>query len=161
MVSSHDIVKAHVDSMRSSDPQGSNPKLFASMLVARTQRPSWSPWQILWPVKILSHSLLDFFPCRGHSPEWYSKCFGHLCASEVARIRNSFQPLIAEGPETKIWVVPSVTSNSGNKKLKRMLWQRMCVWESRRGPDGRGLCLKMETLRSWNAENAELFWELF
>ncbi|XP_003477468.2 stAR-related lipid transfer protein 13 isoform X1 [Cavia porcellus] len=39
---------------------------------------------------------------KGHSPEWYSKCFGHLCASEVARIRNSFQPLIAEGPETKI-----------------------------------------------------------
>ncbi|KAM5289021.1 stAR-related lipid transfer protein 13 isoform 2-T2 [Ctenodactylus gundi] len=39
---------------------------------------------------------------RGHSPEWYSKGFGHLCAAEVARIRNSFQPLIAEGPETKI-----------------------------------------------------------
>lgn len=40
---------------------------------------------------------------RGHSPEWYNKGFGHLCAAEVARIRNSFQPLIAEGPETKIW----------------------------------------------------------
>lgn len=39
---------------------------------------------------------------KGHSPEWYSKGFGHLCAAEVARIRNSFQPLIAEGPETKI-----------------------------------------------------------
>ncbi|XP_058897559.1 stAR-related lipid transfer protein 13 isoform X2 [Kogia breviceps] len=39
---------------------------------------------------------------RGHSPEWYNKGFGHLCAAEVARIRNSFQPLIAEGPETKI-----------------------------------------------------------
>ncbi|XP_059540419.1 stAR-related lipid transfer protein 13 isoform X4 [Myotis daubentonii] len=39
---------------------------------------------------------------KGHSPEWYNKGFGHLCAVEVARIRNSFQPLIAEGPETKI-----------------------------------------------------------
>ncbi|KAM4859838.1 stAR-related lipid transfer protein 13 isoform 1-T1 [Thomomys bottae] len=39
---------------------------------------------------------------KGHSPEWYSKGFGHLCAAEVAKIRNSFQPLIAEGPETKI-----------------------------------------------------------
>ncbi|XP_023570773.1 stAR-related lipid transfer protein 13 isoform X2 [Octodon degus] len=39
---------------------------------------------------------------KGHSPEWYSKGFGHLCAAEVARIRNSFQPIIAEGPETKI-----------------------------------------------------------
>nr|XP_006134275.1 stAR-related lipid transfer protein 13 isoform X2 [Pelodiscus sinensis] len=39
---------------------------------------------------------------KGHSPEWYNKVFGHLCAAEVARVRNSFQPLIAEGPETKI-----------------------------------------------------------
>ncbi|XP_058132949.1 stAR-related lipid transfer protein 13 isoform X1 [Dasypus novemcinctus] len=39
---------------------------------------------------------------KGHSPEWYTKGFGHLCAAEVARIRNSFQPLAAEGPETKI-----------------------------------------------------------
>uniref|UniRef100_A0A8D2CWN9 StAR-related lipid transfer protein 13 n=1 Tax=Sciurus vulgaris TaxID=55149 RepID=A0A8D2CWN9_SCIVU len=39
---------------------------------------------------------------KGHSPEWYSRGFGHLCAAEVARIRNSFQPLMAEGPETKI-----------------------------------------------------------
>ncbi|XP_054557380.1 stAR-related lipid transfer protein 13 isoform X3 [Talpa occidentalis] len=39
---------------------------------------------------------------KGHSPEWYNRGFGHLCAAEVARIRNSFQPLIAEGPETKI-----------------------------------------------------------
>ncbi|KAM9192637.1 LOW QUALITY PROTEIN: stAR-related lipid transfer protein 13 [Dugong dugon] len=39
---------------------------------------------------------------KGHSPEWYNKGFGYLCTAEVARIRNSFQPLIAEGPETKI-----------------------------------------------------------
>lgn len=45
------------------------------------------------------------FPCRGHSLEWYNKSFGHLCAVEVASIRNSFQPLIAEGPETNIWVM--------------------------------------------------------
>ncbi|XP_006879647.1 PREDICTED: stAR-related lipid transfer protein 13 [Elephantulus edwardii] len=39
---------------------------------------------------------------RGHSPEWYNKGFGHLCTAEVAKIRNSFQPIIAGGPETKI-----------------------------------------------------------
>ncbi|XP_069061653.1 stAR-related lipid transfer protein 13 isoform X2 [Pleurodeles waltl] len=39
---------------------------------------------------------------KGHCLEWYNKGFGHLCAAEVARIRNSFQPLVTEGPETKI-----------------------------------------------------------
>ncbi|XP_061484405.1 stAR-related lipid transfer protein 13 isoform X1 [Rhineura floridana] len=39
---------------------------------------------------------------KGHSLEWYNKGFGHICAAEVANIKNSFQPLIAEGPETKI-----------------------------------------------------------
>ncbi|XP_051993701.1 rho GTPase-activating protein 7-like isoform X1 [Xyrauchen texanus] len=27
---------------------------------------------------------------RGRCPEWYNKLYGHLCASEVVRIRNSF-----------------------------------------------------------------------
>ncbi|XP_030648261.1 stAR-related lipid transfer protein 13 isoform X2 [Chanos chanos] len=39
---------------------------------------------------------------KGRSPEWYNKAYGHLCAAEAARIRNSFQPLDATGPETKI-----------------------------------------------------------
>ncbi|XP_067253840.1 stAR-related lipid transfer protein 13 isoform X5 [Chanodichthys erythropterus] len=39
---------------------------------------------------------------KGKSPEWYNKAFGHLCASEVTHIRNSFQALDPEGPETKI-----------------------------------------------------------
>ncbi|KAK1168151.1 stAR-related lipid transfer protein 13-like isoform X2 [Acipenser oxyrinchus oxyrinchus] len=39
---------------------------------------------------------------KGRTPDWYSKAFGHLCATEAARIRNSFHPLTAEGPETKI-----------------------------------------------------------
>ncbi|XP_013931963.1 PREDICTED: stAR-related lipid transfer protein 13-like isoform X1 [Thamnophis sirtalis] len=39
---------------------------------------------------------------KGHSLDWYNKGFGHRCLAEVANIRNSFQPLIAEGPETKI-----------------------------------------------------------
>uniref|UniRef100_A0A8C5WLM3 StAR-related lipid transfer protein 13 n=1 Tax=Leptobrachium leishanense TaxID=445787 RepID=A0A8C5WLM3_9ANUR len=39
---------------------------------------------------------------KGHCPEWYNKCFGHLCAAEALRIRNSFQPVATEGPETKI-----------------------------------------------------------
>ncbi|XP_059370093.1 stAR-related lipid transfer protein 13-like isoform X2 [Carassius carassius] len=39
---------------------------------------------------------------KGRAPEWYNKAFGHLCAAEAARIRNSFQPIHTEGPETKI-----------------------------------------------------------
>ncbi|XP_069747735.1 stAR-related lipid transfer protein 13 isoform X2 [Narcine bancroftii] len=39
---------------------------------------------------------------RGRTPEWYNKAFGFLCAADIARIRNSFQPINAEGPETKI-----------------------------------------------------------
>ncbi|XP_041849774.1 stAR-related lipid transfer protein 13 isoform X2 [Melanotaenia boesemani] len=39
---------------------------------------------------------------KGRTSEWYNKAFGHLCAAEAARIRNSFQPLITDGPETKI-----------------------------------------------------------
>ncbi|XP_034267290.1 rho GTPase-activating protein 7 isoform X1 [Pantherophis guttatus] len=27
---------------------------------------------------------------RGHKPDWYTKAFGHLCAAEVVRIRDSF-----------------------------------------------------------------------
>lgn len=60
---------------------------------------------LLWSIvrEYLNFSItVSFHFFRGHSPEWYNKGFGHLCAAEVARIRNSFQPLIAEGPETKI-----------------------------------------------------------
>ncbi|KAI2656363.1 StAR-related lipid transfer protein 13 [Labeo rohita] len=39
---------------------------------------------------------------KGRTPEWYNKAFGHLCAAEAARIRNSFQSIHTEGPETKI-----------------------------------------------------------
>ncbi|XP_048838732.1 stAR-related lipid transfer protein 13 isoform X2 [Brienomyrus brachyistius] len=39
---------------------------------------------------------------KGRSPEWYNKAFGYLCAAEAARLRNSFQPLDSDGPETKI-----------------------------------------------------------
>ncbi|XP_074535119.1 stAR-related lipid transfer protein 13 isoform X2 [Halichoeres trimaculatus] len=39
---------------------------------------------------------------KGRTPDWYNKAFGHLCAAEAARVRNSFQPLITDGPETKI-----------------------------------------------------------
>ncbi|KAL8181298.1 UNVERIFIED_CONTAM: hypothetical protein K2H54_053236 [Gekko kuhli] len=39
---------------------------------------------------------------RGRSPEWYNRVFGHLCAMELVRIRNSFPVLNPSGPETKI-----------------------------------------------------------
>ncbi|XP_001376551.3 stAR-related lipid transfer protein 8 isoform X2 [Monodelphis domestica] len=38
---------------------------------------------------------------RGHSPDWYNKVFGHLCAMEVARIRDSFATM-RPIPETKL-----------------------------------------------------------
>ncbi|XP_075291643.1 stAR-related lipid transfer protein 8 isoform X2 [Opisthocomus hoazin] len=39
---------------------------------------------------------------RGRSPEWYNKVFGHLCAMELARIRDSFPALSPSSPETKL-----------------------------------------------------------
>ncbi|XP_070615732.1 stAR-related lipid transfer protein 8 isoform X2 [Erythrolamprus reginae] len=39
---------------------------------------------------------------RGRSPDWYNKVFGHLCAMELARIRDSFPAFNQCGPETKI-----------------------------------------------------------
>ncbi|OWJ99089.1 STARD8, partial [Cervus elaphus hippelaphus] len=39
---------------------------------------------------------------RGRSPDWYNKVFGHLCAMEVAKIRDSFPTLQTAGPETKL-----------------------------------------------------------
>lgn len=38
---------------------------------------------------------------RGHMPDWYTKCFGHLCASEVVKIRDSFTHQSLESREIK------------------------------------------------------------
>uniref|UniRef100_A0A8C3LRB2 Rho GTPase-activating protein 7 n=1 Tax=Chrysolophus pictus TaxID=9089 RepID=A0A8C3LRB2_CHRPC len=38
---------------------------------------------------------------RGHMPDWYTKCFGHLCASEVVKIRDSFTHQSLENREIK------------------------------------------------------------
>lgn len=48
--------------------------------------------------------LMPVFFClsRGRSPDWYNKVFGHLCAMEVAKIRDSFPTLPAAGLETKL-----------------------------------------------------------
>lgn len=46
--------------------------------------------------------LACFYLHRGRSPDWYNKVFGHLCAMEVAKIRDSFPTLQAAGPETKL-----------------------------------------------------------
>lgn len=48
-----------------------------------------------------SSSLL--FPAhnRGHMPDWYTKSFGHLCASEVVKIRDSFSQQSPESKEVK------------------------------------------------------------
>lgn len=38
---------------------------------------------------------------RGHTPDWYTKSFGHLCASEVVKIRDSFSHQSLESKEVK------------------------------------------------------------
>ncbi|XP_060102380.1 rho GTPase-activating protein 7 isoform X1 [Heteronotia binoei] len=38
---------------------------------------------------------------RGHKPDWYAKAFGHLCAAEVVKIRDSFSKQNAESKEAK------------------------------------------------------------
>ncbi|XP_038604414.1 stAR-related lipid transfer protein 8 [Tachyglossus aculeatus] len=38
---------------------------------------------------------------RGRSPDWYNKAFGHLCATEVARIRDSFPAAQPGRPSAK------------------------------------------------------------
>ncbi|KAL4230817.1 Dynein light chain Tctex-type [Mactra antiquata] len=38
---------------------------------------------------------------RGHSPEWYKKVYGHICANFMDRIRASFH-CSSDGPETKV-----------------------------------------------------------
>lgn len=53
----------------------------------------------------LGHSRLTHIcrsDLRGRSPDWYNKVFGHLCAMEVAKIRDSFPTLHATGPETNL-----------------------------------------------------------
>ncbi|XP_055969831.1 rho GTPase-activating protein 7 isoform X1 [Sorex fumeus] len=38
---------------------------------------------------------------RGHMPEWYTKSFGHLCAAEVVKIRDSFSNQNSETKDPK------------------------------------------------------------
>lgn len=38
---------------------------------------------------------------RGHMPEWYHKTFGHFCAAEVVKIRDSFNNPNIESKESK------------------------------------------------------------
>ncbi|XP_060134798.1 rho GTPase-activating protein 7 isoform X2 [Zootoca vivipara] len=38
---------------------------------------------------------------RGHKPDWYTKAFGHLCAAEVIKIRDSFSNQNLETKEAK------------------------------------------------------------
>lgn len=42
--------------------------------------------------------------CRGRTPEWYNKSYGHICALYLTRIRGSFKHN-TEGPESKVWVL--------------------------------------------------------
>ncbi|XP_077680511.1 rho GTPase-activating protein 7-like [Eretmochelys imbricata] len=39
---------------------------------------------------------------RGRTTEWYNRVFGHMCAAELMRIKDSFKPLSNDTKETKI-----------------------------------------------------------
>lgn len=149
--------------MRFPDPWSSSPSGKAGGLTGRAQAQPCRPWQTVVMWKRLSHFPPRFSPHRGHSPEWYNKGFGHLCAAEVARIRNSFQPLIAEGPETKIWVFPSVTSNSGKKKRKQTLVGESVSVRKQERERNRltKLMLKSRSTEKWECRRCKNFWELF
>lgn len=45
--------------------------------------------------------LFYFIFYRGRSSDWYNKCYGHVCAQYLMKIRNSFQRM-TEGPESKV-----------------------------------------------------------
>lgn len=70
------------------------------MLLMYNLIPNYYPFGCLF-IYSIAYSVYPF-DFRGRTPDWYNKAFGHLCAAEAARVRNSFQPLITEGPETKI-----------------------------------------------------------
>ncbi|CAL8332557.1 unnamed protein product [Lota lota] len=40
--------------------------------------------------------------CRGRFPEWYNKLYGHLCAAEVVRIRDSFTDMTSRTQEVRV-----------------------------------------------------------
>ncbi|XKL64602.1 hypothetical protein PGB90_004688 [Kerria lacca] len=48
--------------------------------------------------RILHLSRVDI---KGRSSDWYNKCYGHVCAQYLMKIRNSFQRM-TEGPESKV-----------------------------------------------------------
>uniref|UniRef100_H3B8G5 Si:dkeyp-23e4.3 n=1 Tax=Latimeria chalumnae TaxID=7897 RepID=H3B8G5_LATCH len=50
----------------------------------------------------LSHICRTDTSSRGRTTEWYSRLFGHMCAAEVIRIKDSFKPAKSEVKETKI-----------------------------------------------------------
>ncbi|ELW47909.1 Rho GTPase-activating protein 7 [Tupaia chinensis] len=49
---------------------------------------------------------------RGHMPEWYTKSFGHLCAAEVVKIRDSFSHQHSECRDSKSRTRPSDVTNT-------------------------------------------------
>ncbi|KAK7595289.1 hypothetical protein V9T40_013114 [Parthenolecanium corni] len=48
--------------------------------------------------RILHLSRVDI---KGRSSDWYNKCYGHVCARHLIKMRHSFQRM-TEGPESKV-----------------------------------------------------------
>lgn len=72
--------------------------------------PGWTSgvgrcWVVLEPLVPIANPncTLCCSHCRGRSPEWYNKAFGHLCANEAQTIRSSFHLLNQTSIETKTW----------------------------------------------------------
>ncbi|ETE63287.1 hypothetical protein L345_10953, partial [Ophiophagus hannah] len=65
------------------------------------------------------HPARDYVILRGHKPDWYTKAFGHLCAAEVVRIRDSFLNQNLEAKEaTSRFVLYNSQIATLNRKLE-------------------------------------------
>lgn len=64
----------------------------------------------LQPDKLLQTYIL-FRYHRGHKPDWYAKAFGHLCAAEVVKIRDSLSKQTIESKDAKSrWLLKRTNS---------------------------------------------------
>lgn len=70
----------------------------------------------------MAQSDLSFVFFRGRFPEWYNKLYGHLCAAEVARIRDSFTvPMDKWKKRCAIWATTDSTA-SLNPRFLTIIW---------------------------------------
>lgn len=82
-------------------PWNNKSVLYLHILLIKKWKCVQNSLQLISGLSNLNNSL-SFPSCgRGHMPEWYTKSFGHLCAAEVVKIRDSFCNQNTETKDTK------------------------------------------------------------